>query len=166
MHAATLNICPRCKLRPKHRGWSSCRDCNARISNAYYHSHPDLRRKMSVLSLRRYHDGKDRYSRAKQSAKANGLSFSIGKDEWRGLVEAPCHYCKMPSEYWSGTGLDRIDNARGYEQDNVVSCCPTCNKVRGDWFTVEEMELFIGPAIRHVKLERKSSPVRVRAGIE
>ena len=28
------------------------------------------------------------------------------------------------------TGIDRVDNARGYEKDNVVPCCETCNTAK------------------------------------
>jgi hypothetical protein len=40
----------------------------------------------------------------------------------------------MVSKHSSGNykynGLDRVDNNRGYEKDNIVPCCETCNKAK------------------------------------
>ncbi len=30
-------------------------------------------------------------------------------------------------------GLDRVDNAKGYELDNVQPCCFSCNFMKNDW---------------------------------
>ena len=57
--------------------------------------------------------------------------------------------------------MDRLDNSRGYEPDNVVACCPICNKVRLDHFTPDEMRQVIGPAIRAVLDARNGSKTRV-----
>jgi hypothetical protein len=55
----------------------------------------------------------------------------------------------------TGVGLDRLDNARGYDADNVVSCCTTCNVVRGNRFTPDEMML-LGRTIRKIRMARLS----------
>lgn len=28
------------------------------------------------------------------------------------------------------TGIDRVDNTRGYDPDNVVPCCRVCNRAK------------------------------------
>jgi hypothetical protein len=59
----------------------------------------------------------------------------------------------MPSSSKTGIGLDRLDDSKGYEVGNVVSCCTECNLARGCRFTPKEMKI-IGAAIRRVKLAR------------
>jgi len=47
-----------------------------------------------------------------------------------------CHYCKSKNN----VGCDRKDNTKGHEVENVIPCCRDCNEIRGNKFTVEEME--------------------------
>jgi 5-methylcytosine-specific restriction endonuclease McrA len=64
-----------------------------------------------------------------------------------------CHYCWSPIA-WSefdiaknGTryNLDRKDNSRGYDVDNLVVCCKDCNAAKGSrydyetWFAMTEV---------------------------
>ena len=55
-----------------------------------------------------------------------------------------CHYCltplnRIPHGQKSGTTfLDRKDNEKGYEVDNLVPCCWRCNNGRGNLFSYEE----------------------------
>ncbi len=71
-------------------------------------------------------------------------------EEYCKLISQKCHYCKgdLPAQ---GHGLDRRNNTLGYEKDNVVPCCAICNKARLNVLTVEEMELFVGPAIAAIR---------------
>ena len=76
--------------------------------------------------------------RMQRSAKQRGYSWQLTKDQVRKLTSKPCYYCGIePAQRGisaaghNGTyiynGLDRIDNEHGYEIDNVVPCCGTCN---------------------------------------
>jgi len=50
--------------------------------------------------------------------------------------------------------IDRLDNSEsvGYVPGNVVSCCFLCNKLKGSFFTEEEMlqigKLFVAPKMK------------------
>jgi len=66
-----------------------------------------------------------------------------------------CHYC-FDDLNPTGTGLDRKDNDKGYLIDNVVSCCCTCNRMRSDKFSYEEM-LVLSVTIRAIKEKRVSN---------
>lgn len=78
----------------------------------------------------------------KTCAKDRSLSFNIGREYFLNLVQQPCFYCGvLPKREIKSTravkgflynGLDRVDNARGYEIDNVVSCCKECNYAKRD----------------------------------
>ena len=72
--------------------------------------------------------------------------FYLTEEEFRYLTQQNCHYCgKEPSNIarrdskgeYIYSGLDRIDNNRGYEIDNVFPCCITCNHAK-DILTVKE----------------------------
>jgi len=71
-----------------------------------------------------------------------GMTYNITEKDFRALISQPCFYCgELPSrEYRSHkssngsclyNGLDRLDVSRGYDTDNVVTCCWACNKAKG-----------------------------------
>jgi len=63
-----------------------------------------------------------------------------------------CYYCNHDLEE-TGIGLDRIDNDKGYLENNVVPCCWICNKIKGVIFTTEEMKI-VGKSIKQIKNTR------------
>ena len=75
------------------------------------------------------------------AARQRGLPFTITAEEGMVLLAAPCHYCGTPPSKVFGrkggygecvyNGVDRVDNERGYEAGNVVSCCTDCNLAKG-----------------------------------
>jgi hypothetical protein len=68
----------------------------------------------------------------KLAAKAaeRDIPWHLSDGEYRtALGDGVCHWCD--ARIWgNGVGLDRIDNACGYELGNVVPCCPSCNMER------------------------------------
>ena len=78
--------------------------------------------------------------RYKREAKERKLSWNLTRLEFDALVIQDCSYCRAePSNVTTSwdkstftyTGIDRVDNTRGYESDNVVPCCRECNKAKG-----------------------------------
>lgn len=77
-----------------------------------------------------------------QAAEKRGLSFELDFHTFIDLVVKPCVYCgaeltslkKHPNKksHFSYTGLDRLDNSKGYLKTNVVPCCGTCNRLKSD----------------------------------
>lgn len=69
-------------------------------------------------------------ARMKQNAKrkTRNLKFTITIDDIEKHWGKPCHFCGKVTIGW----LDRLDNSRGYEPDNVVPCCAICNKMKLD----------------------------------
>lgn len=67
------------------------------------------------------------------------FEVSISLEDYRSLVEdCLCIYCgnKLPE---AGSGLDRKDCSIGYTKDNCVPCCITCNRIKGNSITYNEM---------------------------
>lgn len=76
----------------------------------------------------------------KKGARNRGHSFDLSKDQFRWITSQGCYYCgdaltntrrspRTNGEY-KYTGIDRVDNSKGYEIDNCVPCCRVCNKMK------------------------------------
>ena len=71
----------------------------------------------------------------KSNARRRGLQWSLTEDQFIQLTSQPCYYCgglpgnrqSMPSGDFVYSGIDRVDNSRGYVDRNVVPCCSFCN---------------------------------------
>lgn len=71
---------------------------------------------------------KGRYKYYQRNAKTRNVDFNLSFDVFCKLVDKNCYYCQKPSY-----GIDRIDNSKGYELTNVVTCCTMCNKMKIDY---------------------------------
>jgi hypothetical protein len=75
------------------------------------------------------------FGACKTGARVRNIVFNITFDDWYNIVQKPCHYCasapsntmRVGRQSFVYNGLDRLDNAVGYEQYNVVPCCKRCN---------------------------------------
>lgn len=57
------------------------------------------------------------------------------------MILSECFYCKkeksnsrkdrLTNKLLRYNGVDRLDNTLGYESDNTVACCSTCNYMKG-----------------------------------
>ena len=91
------------------------------------------------------------YNNYLQQAKLRGIEFSLTRDNFGELLQKNCEYCGNPPcrrvrrarvgkiknlrgfyENFMYNGLDRVDPSQGYKQDNVVTCCWTCNRIKSD----------------------------------
>lgn len=76
------------------------------------------------------------------ATKQRGIPVRISKKLVRKLIFGHCHYCgalasntimyskRKYALHWNG--IDRIDNNKGYTKPNVVTCCKTCNYMKGE----------------------------------
>lgn len=103
------------------------------------------------------------------NAKRREHTFALAEDVFRALVTGNCHYCGQApsnvSEHSAGrvtaatranstflyNGIDRLDTARGYEADNVVTCCATCNRAKLA-MTYDEFVSWLRRVHRHLSL--------------
>jgi hypothetical protein len=104
-----------------------------------------------------------RFRKAKREATKRNKDWFLSKEEYEVLIEDACFYCDgfFPKTE-VGSGLDRVDNAKGYYLSNVVSCCFTCNKVKSDVLsaleTREVIKLVI--AMRQPQLSNITQPIQ------
>jgi len=81
-----------------------------------------------------------RFKSAINGAKNAHHTWSLTQSEWESYISPICGYCHGPSNK-TGSGLDRMDNDKGYEVGNVISCCMRCNRMKGKFLTYSEMML-------------------------
>lgn len=106
---------------------------------------------------------KNNYERALATTRARGKNIScrfvLGKrqamrrkkewlitiEEFKSIIANPCYYCnnKLGPPTEIGTGLDRLDNTKGYIISNIVSCCNFCNTIKSNKLSCSETKKVI-----------------------
>ena len=82
---------------------------------------------------------KVRFDKAKSNVKTKTKKpWILTFEQYDKIINNPCHYCEADISNERGSGLDRLDNSRGYEIDNVVPACKACNIARNTHFTHDE----------------------------
>lgn len=101
---------------------SWCKVCERERSRKYYHSIDKFRKRWKWRNdrLKPHHF----YRRYKYSAQKRNLDFKLSFRQFMTFWQKPCSYCE---DEIKTIGLDRIDNNKGYEIGNIVSCCSFCN---------------------------------------
>jgi hypothetical protein len=69
-----------------------------------------------------------KFLRYKSCAEKRNISWNLTEEEFESFWQKSCHYC---GDSISTVGIDRRDNSRGYSLGNIVSCCWSCNKMKG-----------------------------------
>lgn len=77
----------------------------------------------------------------KYNAKRRNLEQALTDEQIIALHKEDCYYCGMPPSniyshpscngLYTYSGIDRVDNNKGYTIDNVVPCCDYCNGAKG-----------------------------------
>jgi hypothetical protein len=115
--------------------------CNSCYRKQHYQANLAREREARRISGKAYYQTpRGRFRFSQKRAEQRRLSWNISEEFYGELLKMPCVYCRQPLNRM-GCGLDRVDNARGYEEDNVRPCCGACNRIRGDNLTAEEMHI-------------------------
>jgi hypothetical protein len=91
------------------------------------------------------------YRNCKVGAERRNHDFKLSLDEYQKLISGDCFYCGEKPQIASNkilisrgnihepplyyNGIDRIDSQLGYEINNCVSCCSTCNYMKHTYTT-------------------------------
>lgn len=115
------NGCPSCELdrNRRNRAKPVQRAKAVKRAQAWAEAHPAYWLKIG-----------NRLSRYKTAARLRGLSFALDRRLFEDLVTDNCFYCGTPPE--PRNGVDRVNSCRGYEEDNVVTACATCQYAKRD----------------------------------
>jgi hypothetical protein len=65
-----------------------------------------------------------------KGAQKRNINFALSKTRFNELILLPCFYCNYKKD-GEVNGVDRLNNNSGYQEDNVVPCCETCNIMKG-----------------------------------
>ncbi len=82
----------------------------------------------------------------KKNAKKRNIEFSLDIKQVESLVVSECVYCgksnsnkkviqrseNLGDKFFLYNGIDRIDNSKGYTEQNTVTCCKLCNHMKWD----------------------------------
>ena len=68
------------------------------------------------------------FDQHKSNAKRRNIEWKLTFNEYMMFWQKPCYYCGCSIKT---SGLDRIDNGKGYIIENLVPCCHQCNRFRG-----------------------------------
>ena len=96
----------------------------------------------------------------KWTALSRKLNFNLTDEQASYLFQTPCAYCESPpnngkpGHYYSG--IDRIDNTKGYELDNCVPSCFCCNRAKKDR-TLDQFLVWATRVQNYIKLQQ--SPI-------
>lgn len=79
------------------------------------------------------------YNGYKYGAIKRNLCFNLTEPQVFNLIFKNCYYCnqepftkrKSNSGFIVYNGIDRVDNTKGYEIENCVTCCQDCNYKKG-----------------------------------
>ena len=106
-----------------HRSW--CKECiNANDRKKWWINPEKSRAKHRVKLKRNQNTPRQRWHDYKKAAKVRERQWDLTFEQFMTFWQKFCYYC---GDEIKTIGLDRIDNNKGYELDNLVSCCSRCN---------------------------------------
>lgn len=119
------------------------------------HPHPNNGKGASDAGLRQI------FSQYKARSKSTLKDFSLTIQEFAEIISKPCYYCgKLPSNtarhdsrfaVVNYSGIDRVDNLRGYVSGNVLPCCGVCNTMKQQ-LSVSEFISHIVNILQHKRI--------------
>jgi hypothetical protein len=147
--------CSVCGITASHRSTALRKGAFAHCDGRH------LRRLSAPSPLRKrsgYAAATEVYRRIQTGAKRRGFPFSLSRNEFDLITASNCWYCGAPPSnqhsrrHFYGTfiynGIDRLDSLLGYEVNNCVACCATCNIMKQDLLPAEFL-LHIEQIYRH-----------------
>lgn len=91
----------------------------------------------TIIKERKNSAKKQLFKSYQRNAIKRGHEFNIPVEEFNKIIKLNCFYCnRKPSnqsdfldngEYLKYSGIDRVNNKKGYIASNIVPCCSVCN---------------------------------------
>jgi hypothetical protein len=87
----------------------------------------------------------------KKSSQKRKIAFLLSKKQFEKLITQNCYFCNakpslirkanhISKDYVIVNGIDRLDNSKGYELKNCVSCCSFCNYAKKELSQTEFLD--------------------------
>ena len=133
---------------------TKCRVCSDKITGTQRRGPKGLAARNAILGT------------YKRGAKVRSLSWLLTEEQFDKLTKLNCYYCGLsPSNEYGAdrngsfiySGIDRVDNARGYELGNVVPCCGICNQAKSD-MSAEEFITWANRVANHTRKGNATLP--------
>ena len=70
------------------------------------------------------------YNSYKKRADKKQLAFLINETVFEETKQKPCYICGKYRDQYHINGIDRYDNTKGYEFENIRPCCGECNTMK------------------------------------
>lgn len=97
---------------------------------------------------------KSEYLRCQKDAIKRGYTFSLSENQYKHTINSKCFYCGAdPRKHSNGlvrNGIDRANNTKGYDYNNIVASCTTCNRMKRT-LTMEEFNSHINRISSNMK---------------
>jgi len=108
------------RSRPEgHSG--HCKPCRKERHGDYYRAYEEKRK----------HCLSTRYHNYVQNSRRTNRTFELTLECFASITSQPCIYCNGYEPEKDHTGIDRLDNSRGYLLDNIAPACWPCNRLKG-----------------------------------
>lgn len=91
------------------------------------------------------------YNRYSKSAQRRKIEFNISYETFIAYWKLPCYYCGSDIET---IGIDRVNNDKGYENNNIVPCCTKCNLAKRKMSDIEYIEHCKLVAAKHSAIKK------------
>lgn len=78
------------------------------------------------------------YDYWRTQAQKRDKEFNLSIKKFNNLKLQNCYYCKNTNS--NKNGIDRIDNNKGYLNNNVVTCCSVCNLMKSNMHVLKFVE--------------------------
>jgi hypothetical protein len=81
---------------------------------------------------------RESYNTYKYNASKKFRIFELSPAQFYEVITKDCYYCGQKPEKRTTrrykiamNGIDRVDSTKGYVVDNIVTCCHSCNLMKG-----------------------------------
>lgn len=139
-----------CFIRKKVRSgygprvfWVCKCDCGKEVIVLGTTLHRNRQRSCGCSRYRPYVRERTLFAQYKQKAHARKIKWSLPFDEFLLLIKKPCYFTGRPpsnvfnprgrcsaKEPLSYSGIDRLNNSKGYVSGNCVPCCAAANRAK------------------------------------
>lgn len=140
------------KLQGRFKGKSALYECKCKLcgrifqkNSSYLHDTKKYKscgcENKKIGQIPGIASAKDVFRNYIRNAKNRKIPFEIDFESFLELSKKECFYCGVEPLQLSKTsnngefyynGIDRMDNSKGYEKENIVTCCGQCNRMKMD----------------------------------